>query len=208
MTRIARLSVPLFAALALGCTGTDSPTVPSSSMAPSSSARRDHVGYGNPDTVLVLKRSNGLSRDFTESADIGPRGGTIRINQAGVTISFPAGALSQTVRITATAKAGYDVAYEFQPHGLVFAVPVTITQDVRSTWATKYPFLLPKLAGAYFEGAIGDNYVDSWHLFAKVAEMRGGVLQPGDRDFTFTINHFSGYALSTGRMADFGFDER
>jgi hypothetical protein len=206
MMRMARITVPLLAALGLGCAGSDSPTLPTSSIAPPSTASMDHVEYGVPDTVLILKRSNALSREFTESVDIGPRGGTIRINQSGLTMTFPAGALSQTVRITVTAKAGYDVAYEFQPHGLVFAVPVSITQDIRSTWATKYPILLSKLSGAYYEGVLSDNYVDSWHLFAKVAEMRPGKLEKGDHDYTFTINHFSGYALSTGRMADF--DER
>src|SRR5689334_14824217 len=91
------------------------------------------------DTGLVLKRLTPLTSDISASAVIGPKGGSIKLDGAGAKIDIPAGALSEATTITMTALAGANVAYEFQPHGITFAQPVKVQQDLRVTWASVYP---------------------------------------------------------------------
>ena len=81
----------------------------------------------------VVQRLLPLSSDQTASAVIGTAGGTISIPQAGFSITFPAGAVSAPVTVTATAVAGSNVAYRFEPHGLVFQKQPVISQDLGLT---------------------------------------------------------------------------
>lgn len=202
MMRMARLTVPLglAAALAFACRGFDGPTNPGATrFAPGVAARSTVVSSIGDDTVLIIKRLSPLNADVSESAVIGPAGGEIRIPASGGKIRFPAGALSAPTLITMTAKAGWDAAYEFAPHGIRFAVPVEIEQNIQSTIASRYPSLADKLTGSYYQGNLDDDYVDSGHLNAHVTEVHGGVSDHTAHTFTFYINHFSGWAISTGR---------
>jgi hypothetical protein len=207
MTRMARLTVALgtIAALSWACQPADSPTSPSTRVVPTD-AHADRGGpsrSGGPDTVVVLKRNAALASDLTASADIGPAGGEIKIDAAGGKLSIPAGALTQTVHITMTAKAGWDVAYEFEPHGLVFATPAKVQQDLRITWSSRFPsFYENKLIGGYYEGALSDSFLDPWHFVVKVRETQPGTTEAHGTQFKFNINHFSGYLLSSGRSID------
>ncbi len=60
---------------------------------------------------------------------IGPAGGVIRLRGIGVEISFPEGAVSESVLVEARALAGSVVAFEFEAHGLTFGVPIEIRID-------------------------------------------------------------------------------
>src|SRR5258708_1469043 len=100
-----------------------------------------------------------------------------------------------------TAKPGNDVAYDFQPH-LVFPVPVIIQQDLRNTSVQQNPALAPFLMGAYFESDLDKNFVDVKHTKVRVKELRPGTVNVQQRKFTFTVDHFSGYLMSSGRAAD------
>lgn len=151
------------------------------------------------DTALVLKRLTPLAADVSVSAVIGPAGGEIKINEAGGKIDFPAGALTSPTLITMTAYKGYDVAYDFQPHGITFNVPVKIQQSIAGTWAQQYPQLLNGIHGSYFSGSLSDSWVDPGHYFAHIAENELGYVDTNASQVKFYIGHFSGYMMSCGR---------
>ena len=187
-----------------GC-GVDGPSAPSRA-APTVVASRV-VGRGirvRPlasvlDTVSVLRRISPLRSDIVDTAVIGPAGGDIRIGAAGVSVHFPRGAVAVPTSIVMTAHAGWDVAYDFEPHGIQFAQPVTITQNLRGTLAVWAPSLLPSLEGAYFDNSTGNVFLDPTHLVATVKEHLGGSCDRRSMVLTFQIHHFSGYLVSSGR---------
>jgi hypothetical protein len=151
------------------------------------------------DTALVLKRLTPLDSNISISAVIGPKGGAIKINDAGGKIDIPAGALSQETTITMTALAGPNVAYEFQPHGLTFAAPVKIQQDLRYTWASVYPQLLGTAHGGYYDQSLDSSFVDPGKLLVKLKEHELGYIESNATQLKFYVNHFSGYLVTCGR---------
>ena len=202
MTRMARLTVPLavIAALALACRGTDGPTGPAPTRLASGVATMNHgTSPVGDDIVFVVKRQSPLSGNVTASGTIGAAGGEIRIPSAGLRVTFPPGAVRTPTLITLTANSGGDASYEFQPHGIHFAVPVTVEQDVRYTIASRFPELEDKLRGSYYEGNLNDDYVDAQHRFAHVKEVHTGTVNHAAHTFTFSISHFSGWVICTGR---------
>jgi hypothetical protein len=149
------------------------------------------------DTALVLKRNTSLKQNVSASAVIGSKGGSIRIDAAGVQITFPAGALNQDTLITVTAFKGSDVAYDFQPHGLVFGKPVMIQQSLAGTWVETYPQLLTGLHGAYYDTDLASAFVDAGKYFAKIKENQLGYTDDPSQ-VRFYVGHFSGYLVSCG----------
>ncbi len=128
---------------------------------------------------------------------IGEAGGTIRIPQAGFTITFPRGAVSEPVTVRATALAGSNVAYRLEPHGLVFAREPVIEQDLGLTE------LLGRLLSLSLEG----GYVpDESQLAAGTAVVT--ETQPAQLDLLrlrmrFNIRHFSAYVASSARRGGY-----
>lgn len=156
------------------------------------------------DTVLLLKRTSPLEADISLTAVIGPEGGEIKIREAGGKIDIPAGALKDSVTITMTAKAGWDVAYEFEPHGLVFDLPVKLQQDLRGTFADQYPSLIPTLQGSYYDTSLAEMYCGGWNLFGRVKENMPASYDQNVKQLKFEIHHFSGYLLSSGFKGGWG----
>lgn len=138
----------------------------------------------------VVQRLLPLSSDQTVSAVIGTGGGTLAIPQAGFSITFPAGAVAAPVTVTATAVAGSNVAYRFQPHGLVFQKQPVISQDLGLTNVAGQLLGLT-LQGGYFadDSQLGAGYV-------TVTETRPATIDLLHLRTTFTIGHFSGYAVT------------
>jgi hypothetical protein len=151
------------------------------------------------DTVITLQRAVYLPEDVSESAVIDPDGGEIGIAASGATIVFPPGALSKRTRITMTAKAGWNVAYEFSPHGIEFAQPVVVQQDLSYTLAYRMKDAATVQAG-YFRKSLDSIFLDSRKSVARVSELRNVELDPAlnPRVAKFFIYHFSGYILSSG----------
>jgi hypothetical protein len=147
------------------------------------------------EVVGILKRTEPLRETLTATGVIGPRGGRLQIKQAGLRVDFPRGAVSAPTRITVTAMRGDNVAYHFEPHGTVFGVPVTVHQDLRRTAAWKTP-LADQLQGSYFDRLL----VDSTETFARSKERRHGNLKDSKSALEFSIEHFSGYMVSTGEV--------
>jgi hypothetical protein len=145
--------------------------------------------------VDVLQRATPLARDYTASAVIGRSGGTIAIPEAGFSIAFPSNAVKgQPVLVTVTAVAGANVAYLFEPHGLVFHNPPMITQDLRGTQVFQDPVMRSFLEGAYFP-----DPADLGSGTARVKETRPTVVDVNGWKMRFNVEHFSGYLASARR---------
>jgi hypothetical protein len=185
--RIRTWALAMTTACAAAACGDQGPTgLTAASAAPSTYARSDEV-------VGLLKRTDPLRETISASAVIGPRGGKIQIKGAGIRVDFPRGAVLTPTRITVTALRGDNVAYMFEPHGITFHAPVTISQDLHGTAAWKTS-LADQLQGSYFERLV----VDPSESFARSLERRPGKLRESKSKLEFSIEHFSGYMVSTG----------
>jgi hypothetical protein len=132
--------------------------------------------------VAVLERSVPLAEDEVVTQWVGRLGGIIRLPRAGLTVIVPFGALDSSTRITVTAPAGNLVGYEFQPHGLRFARPLTVTQDLLSTAGLG----LLDLQAVYFEGELAPTVTPLESLPVWVLNALG----------IFRVEHFSQYAVA------------
>lgn len=143
-------------------------------------------------SVKGLQRTTALSAPITVSKSIGTDGGTLAIPAAGVTVVIPKGALTKTTTITMTARAGTLVAYDFAPHGIVFAKPLVFKQSLKGTNASLLtaPFLR---LGYYADESLLTT------TGAIVTELLGGVVDTLSWTFTSSISHFSGYIMTSGR---------
>jgi len=177
----------LFALLSigLGCSG-DSP------VSPAGQTRAPQHGLVSGLVQLdVLQRLVPLGQGFSASATIGSAGGSLRIPAAGVTVTFPSGAVAAPVNVRVTAVPGSNVAYEFEPHGLVFQKPVTVAQDLGLTEVVQSLLNAQGLEGAYFADAsqLGDGTVTAQEEIPATVELLRMRM-------TFPIRHFSGYTAS------------
>jgi hypothetical protein len=151
----------------------------------------------------VVQRKQALARPLSLTRTIGTAGGTITMEEAGVTITFARGALTSATPITVTADSGTAVSYEFGPHGTQFHAPVTIQQDMSLTTLADNPGAASGIQGGYTAHGL-DDLVGG--LLARVAELlkatttivigRDGKAHLGTS--TFIIKHFSGYILISG----------
>jgi len=185
--RIRSWALAIVAACAAAACGDRMPTeMPVASAAAPTFARPDAV-------VGLLKPTEPLRETLHATAVIGPRGGKIQIPGAGFRIEFPRGAVAIPTRITVTALRGDNVAYMFEPHGLAFNTPVTISRSLHGTAAWKTS-LADNLQGSYFERLV----VDPTETFARSLEKRPSQLKDSKGRLDFSIEHFSGYMVSTG----------
>ena len=140
--------------------------------------------------------SNEHTNQVRVSKTIGALGGIISIPETGLTVSFPAGAVTAPITITITADQDY-VAYKMEPTGTKFLKDVTVTQSLAAT-----EFGLRPLRTQLFAAYIAD---DSVNLSGKVPVLE---LEPSETIFSllplipqahvWIIRHFSRYMLSSG----------
>jgi hypothetical protein len=219
LRRAGLLSVALLCLVSTAC-NTDAVSAPhltapsaavqAPSMQPQDGASQDLLGgllgtvTGTLDAVtstLGLTSANGvlrtrpLSQPITVRKTIGRAGGSLSIQEAGVTVIVPYGALDRDTEITMTARAGYLLAYDFEPHGVTFNVPLVFRQSLSNTNVGLLSPLALKLG--YYEdpGLLGKTT-------ALVSELVGGVTSILTRTFTAPIKHFSGYLVICGRSGD------
>jgi hypothetical protein len=188
--------VALGLALLSACSG--EPSSPVAPIATPSSNNADLLGtvtgLVNKTLSLVagVQRKTPLAAPITVRQTIGSAGGTLSIPAAGVTVTVPVGALTAPTVITMTARAGYLVAYDFEPHGITFRKPLVFTQKLSGTTASLLSVPLMKLA--YYSDP---NLLTA--LGGLVSELLGGNVNLLSWTFTSTIPHFSGYMLACGR---------
>jgi len=129
------------------------------------------------------------------SKTIDQSGGMLTIPETGLTIEFPAGALSGPITITVTADQKY-VAYKMDPAGTQFLKGVTVTQSLANTTVSGQP-LQSQLYATY----IAD---DSLSLSGRVPvleiEPSKTVFYPNSalpQAHVWIIRHFSRYMLAS-----------
>jgi hypothetical protein len=181
MTRI-RSAAAVSAALALAACRGDGPLTPSD------------LPSGVAGTADVLARRRPLSRDVVASATIGRAGGTLALEEAGLTLTVPPGAVRLPTTFTITALAGDLVAYEFGPHGWIFHKPLRVTQRLQGIdhGALQGPLAL---SAAYFPDR---ERLDFWRRKAGVDEVLPVDVDAGRGRVSFSVRHFSGYLVSSG----------
>jgi hypothetical protein len=154
-----------------------------------------------PDASLQLKalwwNSDWKAQDVIRvKQTINPSGGVISIPRTGLTMSFPAGAVSAPIQITVTSDDKY-VAYRMEPSGTQFLKDVTVTQLLSFTQVSGKRLKNPLLA-AY----IPDDKVS---LAGKIQVLE---IEPSQTIFSsrtglpeaqvWLIKHFSRYMLASG----------
>jgi len=178
-----------------------SPFDPSAASAANRSGKPGGLTGGLPDAGVELKalwwNSDWKRQDVvTVKQTIDQSGGVITIPQTGLTMVFPAGAVSASIEITVTSDDKY-VAYRMEPTGTQFLKNVTVTQLLSFTQLTGRRLRNPLLA-AY----IAD---DKLSLAGKVPVLE---IEPSQTIFSpstglpqaqvWLIKHFSRYMLASG----------
>jgi len=128
------------------------------------------------------------------SKTIDQSGGTISMPETGLTLSFPAGAVTGPLTITITSDDKY-VAYKMEPAGTRFLKDVTATQLLNATSIFGEP-----LRNQLFAAYIAD---DNIKLSGKVPALE---IEPSTTTFSallpqahvWIIRHFSRYMLASG----------
>jgi hypothetical protein len=144
----------------------------------------------------VLRRDTRIKRDVSVTRVIGAAGGLLWVEDAGLALVVPAGALRNSVAITVVARKGDQLVYEFLPHGLTFARPVLVMQDIRETSA--WPLSKDAaIVGGYLANGANDVDGDGFARFAERFQVSTAYI--GAPFVLFGTSHFSGYALASGR---------
>jgi ZU5 domain len=179
--------------------GISAPPAPSAatSQAISQLNSRDVTGAVTDATQLDLKAVwwKKQHKDVIKvSKTIDQSGGTISIPETGLTVSFPAGAVTAPITITITSDEKY-VAYKMEPTGTKFLKDVTVTQLLNTTSIFGEP-----LRGQLYAAYIAD---DNIKLSGKVPALE---IEPSTTILSallpqaqvWIIRHFSRYMLASG----------
>jgi hypothetical protein len=194
MTALRLIGIVAASSLIASCSERSSPTGPGA--VTGSTAQRSLLG--SPAAVNVVTRDTPLATSLSTSAVIGAFGGHLSLPGAGLSVVIPAFAVASPTRITVTAVAGNQVAYEFEPHGTHFLVPLVVTQNLVGTSALSGGLLPKPLSAAYF-ASLSD--LDPLGGTALVSELLGTSVSLLTKTATFPVFHFSGYLVATG-LAD------
>jgi hypothetical protein len=186
------VGVALLTLLAAGCADlATAPGVPGAGV-----PARPSLEVVSPSVVAAgLRRSSPLPQTVAGVLTVGPSGGTFAFRGTGLTIHVPRGAVTRALTISVTAYAGDMVAYDFQPHGTVFARPLVLRQAVGTT---TYAGLADRsgVEAGYFADA---RQLDVANGRATVDEFLPVSVDAAGSALTFSVEHFSGYMLSSGR---------
>lgn len=198
---ITRRLVQVVAVVAvLGCADHQSPTGPRPRAEPSRPALA--TAPTAPVTrAPVLLRTDPLGSDVLVSMILWPGGGMLKVAQAGLTVTFPAGAVSVPTQLSVRAHAGKLVVYTFEPHGITFGAPITLHQTLRGTSAELDPVLQQQLQGGYLAGDLGDIDAAGIGSFAETfpAKLFMDNRKSMPTQVSFQTTHFSGYAFASGK---------
>jgi hypothetical protein len=104
--------------------------------------------------------------------------------------------VSTNVTFQVTRLPGVVVAYDFAPHGIRFAVPLQVEQPTAGTTFHQLSST-GGVQGAYF---LDNSQVSQSTGSATVNEFRPTSVASDRSAIRFTVDHFSGYLVSTGRQ--------
>jgi len=183
-------AVAVMATFAASACSNESPAAPKS-VAPATGSSQSLLGNllntTATKTVVPLLRSIPLASDITVSENIGPLGGAIAIPAAGLTLVVPPLAVSKTTTFTITARKGSYVAYDMEPHGTRFLVPLVATQNLTNT----------NVRGLASVSLSLGYYSDPAHI-TSVSELLSVQVDLLRLTAVSTIPHFSGYIYASG----------
>jgi hypothetical protein len=145
--------------------------------------------------VRPVSRDVALPNDESWSFDVDPSGAKVRYPSVGLTIDIPAGAVAAPTRITCIALRGAALAYRFEPHGLQFAKPVTLTQTLHGLRLDASSLGMPALIGGYF--ADDSLVTDAATGSARVKEILPVQIDVRGHKALLQIHHFSGYTVAS-----------
>ena len=208
--QFATIAVAVVTAILAACSDAASPSAPISadrSMAPEveqALSRARTFAASLPESYIAqgLLREKPLSRPITVTKVIRHRGGTIDVPGTDFQLRIPRGAFSgPSMTFTVTALPGAAVAYDFEPHGSQFLVPLQFVQKLGHTNLKGIRVasgFQPEVSGAYFTDA---SMIDPTTGIAVVTEVLPADIAAtwAGETLTFPIRHFSGYMASTGR---------
>jgi hypothetical protein len=209
--KLATMAVAAITAIIAACSDVAAPSAPSvvdrdlSPQIEQAVAKASAKASTLPESYVAqgLLREKRLTRPVTVSKVIRSRnGGSIDVPGTDFELRVPRGAfVGSTMTFTVTALPGAAVAYEFEPHGEHFLVPLLFVQKLGHTnlhGAKIPPGFEHKLTGAYFTDR---SMIDPETGVAVIAEvLPADVFSTWSGDvLTFPIWHFSGYMASTGR---------
>jgi hypothetical protein len=162
---------------------------------PSVSTPPNRLLLGAPTQVHVVTRDQPLTAPVSASRLVGVFGGVINLPDAGLSVVVPAFAVTAPTTITVTAVPGNQLAYEFEPHGLQFRVPLIVTQQLAGTSAVSGGILANKLYAGYFADVLD---LDQLGGTALVSELLGTSINTWNGSVSFAVRHFSGYLIAAG----------
>ena len=142
-----------------------------------------------------LQWQKALKADVSASAVIGPEGGVLALPATGLRLVVPAGAVSRPTPFRATAVAGRLVAYDFEPAGSTFPVPLRVEQDL-SFLDLKHVDTSALTAGYFPTRAELDQQLLTGHVAEVISTA------PSTSALTFPVWHFSGYLIGWGFTSD------
>src|SRR6185503_13679279 len=164
--------------------------------------KKKETPAGTPNTPiptnLLLRRTVELERDIVASTTVTPEeGGWLWIEQAGLVVYFPRGAVSAPLAVTVTANKGGKVVYTFEPHGTVFSQPIWVGQLLLQTEANvPRGTTRPEIWAGYLADGLADIGIDGTGSFAETFD--AWLYGNGNDTYAlFTTTHFSGYALAS-----------
>jgi len=173
-----------------GC-GDSGLTTPTRAAAPTVTA--EHQLLASPVNVNVMQRDEPLPAPVSTSVTVGMFGGAMSLPGTGLRVIIPPLAVTRTTTLTVTAPAGSAVAYEFGPHGTRFLVPLVVMQDLTHVnMSGVNPLQI--FAGYY-------SSLDSGGGLASVTELLNTNVDVANLSAVFTVTHFSGYLLASGRCS-------
>ena len=188
LTRLARVVGAVAVAAAVAACSMETATSPVSDVG---GERAANILPGGERLAWGLARTTATTSPLTASARLTAKGGTIVIQELGVTLTVPANALPRdTMTITMTALPGAMVVYEFAPHGTVFRTPLILSHKLKGT---KYDPTKDGRFGGHFTDR---SKVDNLKRLVRITETMSPFIANGS--FNFKIGHFSGWMVSTG----------
>ncbi|MDF1502768.1 hypothetical protein [Roseisolibacter sp. H3M3-2] len=189
------LAASAIALLAACADGASAPRLPQA--APDAAPRRDLLG-ATLGTVTAPTAVQGLlwlkeAKQETATKVIGPAGGSLGVG--GMKLTVPKGAVTTNLTFSVTRVGGRIVAYEFQPHGTTFRVPVKLEFETKGIDFASMAGA-SRIAGAHFLDA---SALDQTLGLALVTEFAPTIVAVDKSKVTMEVPHFSGWMVSTGR---------
>lgn len=159
-------------------------------------ADADRERDGRPAWATVLQWNERRAEAALAVETIGAEGGSVELPQTGLVLTVPAGAVASPTRFVVRSLPGHVVGYEFEPHGVTFAKPLVVEQQLRGTVRRQEGGEAAALEGGYFADA---SQLDDAGGVARIAEFRPARLSRDGSLVRFEVHHFSGYVIATAR---------